>query len=153
MFRVDKKMHGEVGQLDFNGLSCKMLRPLVFMNHNGTSVCELSRFYAFKPDELLVAHDDLDLSVGRIKLKTGGGHGGHNGLRDLIQQLGHSDFHRLRIGIGHPGHKDLVLNYVLSKPSSLDRQLIDDALSRGMAILPMLLAGDVMKAMSQLNGE
>ncbi len=152
VFKVDKKLHGELTRLDVNGESCNALLPLVFMNHSGLSVHAVCQFYRIEPNEIVVAHDDLDLPVGRIKLKTGGGHGGHNGLRDIINQLGSTGFHRLRVGIGHPGHKDLVLNYVLGKPSQHDRQLIVDAIDRGVDVMPTVLAGGVVVAMSQLNG-
>ena len=151
-FKPDKKLHGEYSQLDINGVACKALLPLVFMNHSGLPVQAVCQFYRIEPNEILVAHDELDLPVGRIKLKTGGGHGGHNGLRDIISQLGCTDFHRLRVGIGHPGHKDLVLNYVLGKPSQHDRQLIFDAIDRGVDVMPTVLAGGIAVAMSQLNG-
>ena len=149
-FKVEKKLHGELAQLDVNGVTCKALLPLSFMNHSGLSVQAVSQFYRIEPHEILVAHDELDLPAGRIKLKTGGGHGGHNGLRDIINQLGGTHFHRLRIGIGHPGHKDLVLNYVLGAPSQHDRQLIADAIERGVDIMPKALSGDMTVAMSQL---
>ncbi|MDP1615199.1 MAG: aminoacyl-tRNA hydrolase [Methylococcales bacterium] len=111
----------------------------------------MSQFYRIQPEELLVVHDELDLPVGRIKLKTGGGHGGHNGLRDITTQLGSAEFHRLRVGIGHPGHRDLVHQYVLSKPSVHDRQQIYDAIDRGIAVMPFVLSGDIARAMNQLN--
>ncbi|WP_028388330.1 aminoacyl-tRNA hydrolase [Legionella fairfieldensis] len=151
-FKIDKKLHSEIASFDINRQVCKTLLPLTFMNHSGLPVREVSQFYRINPDEILVAHDELDLPPGRIKIKTGGGHGGHNGLRDIISQLGSSDFHRLRIGIGHPGHKDLVLNFVLGKPSQQDKQLMFDAIDRGIAILPTLLTGNIAAAMNLLNG-
>ena len=151
VFKVDKKLSGELMQLDLNSHSCKVLLPLTFMNLSGLSIRAVCQFYRIELDEILVAHDELDLPVGRIKLKTGGGHGGHNGLRDIIAQLGGVGFHRLRIGIGHPGHKDLVLNYVLGKPSQHDRQLIAGAIDNAIAIMPTMLSGNLAIAMSQLN--
>ena len=150
-FKLDKKLQSELTQIDVNGVPCKVLLPTVFMNHSGQSVRAVCQFYRVEPHEMIVVHDELDLPVGRIKLKTGGGHGGHNGLRDIISQLGHKEFHRLRVGIGHPGHKDLVLNYVLGKPSLNDRQLMFDAIDRGIAVMPVALVGDIAIAMSQLN--
>ena len=152
LFKMDQKLHGELASVDINGAACKALLPTDFMNHSGQSVRAVCQFYRIEPHELLVAHDELDLPVGRIKLKTGGGHGGHNGLRDIITQLGTTDFHRLRVGIGHPGHKDLVLDYVLGKPSQHDRQLIEDAIQRGVDVMPTLFSDGVLVAMSQLNG-
>lgn len=151
-FKTEKKWHGELADVLVDGLPCKLLLPLVFMNHSGTAVQAVSQFYRIEPDEILVAHDELDLPVGRIKMKTGGGHGGHNGLRDIINQLGHTGFHRMRVGIGHPGHKELVLDYVLAKPSKQDHSLILDAIARGVAVLPAIVSGRMADAMNQLNG-
>lgn len=151
-FKVDKKLHGELASFEINSFACKTLLPLTFMNHSGLPTREISQFYRINPNEILVVHDELDLPAGRLKIKTGGGHGGHNGLRDIITQLGSSDFHRLRIGIGHPGHKDLVLNYVLGKPSQHERQLIYDAIDRGIAVIPTVLTGNITAAMNLLNG-
>ncbi|KTC86089.1 MULTISPECIES: aminoacyl-tRNA hydrolase [Legionella] len=151
-FKVEKKLHGEVASFTINTISCKTLLPLTFMNHSGLATREIAQFYRIIPDEILVVHDELDLPPGRIKIKTGGGHGGHNGLRDIIAQLGSSEFHRLRVGIGHPGHRDLVLNFVLGKPSQHDRQLMFDAIDRGIAVIPTLLTGNIAGAMNLLNG-
>lgn len=151
-FKVDKKLHGELSQLEMNQGQCKLMLPIDFMNLSGLAVRAVSQFYRIEPQEILIAHDDLDLNSGRIKLKLGGGHGGHNGLRDIIQQLGTPDFYRLRVGIGHPGHKDLVLDYVLGKPSKQDRDLIDEAIRRAIDVTPMILSDRITVAMSELNG-
>ena len=150
-FKIDKKMQAELAELELNNQPCKLALPLTFMNHSGQPARAISQFYKILPEEVLVVHDELDLPVGRIKLKTGGGHGGHNGLRDITAQLGSGEFHRLRIGIGHPGHRDLVHQYVLSKPSVHDRQQIYDAIDRGIAVMPLALSGDLARAMNQLN--
>lgn len=150
-FKTDKKMQADLAEIDINNNRCKLVLPLTFMNLSGQPTRAISQFYQIQPEEILVVHDELDLPVGRIKLKTGGGHGGHNGLRDITTQLGSSEFHRLRIGIGHPGHKDLVHQYVLNKPSIHDRQQIYDAIDRGIAVMPFVLSGDIAKAMNQLN--
>jgi len=150
-FSVVKKMHAEIADFEISGQACKTVLPLTFMNLSGLPTREISRFYRIEPSEILVVHDELDLPAGRIKLKTGGGHGGHNGLRDITNQLGTGDFHRLRVGIGHPGHKDLVLNYVLGKPSVHDRQQMYDAIDRGIAVMPFVLKGDIASAMNLLN--
>ena len=151
LFHVNKKFQAEVASWTRDGVVCNALLPLTFMNLSGFSVRALSQFYQILPHEIVVAHDDLDLPPGRIKLKTGGGHGGHNGLRDLIAQLGSADFHRLRLGIGHPGDKALVLNYVLGKPSVVDKDLILEAIDRAMDVMPTLLAGHIAEAMTRLN--
>ncbi|MFT4058756.1 MAG: aminoacyl-tRNA hydrolase [Legionella sp.] len=150
-FKLDKKLQAEIAQLNLNNHSGKLLLPLTFMNHSGQPTRLVSQFYRIQPEEILVVHDELDLPAGRIKLKTGGGHGGHNGLRDIIAHLGNPNFHRLRIGIGHPGHKDLVHQYVLGKPSVHDRQQIYDAIDRGIVVIPLVLSGDLARAMNQLN--
>ena len=151
LFKKDKKLLGEIGEIKHNSLRCYALLPSTFMNHSGQSVRALCDFYRIEPSEIIVAHDELDLPVGRVKLKTGGGHGGHNGLRDIIAHLGTTDFHRLRLGIGHPGHQDLVLDYVLGKPSQFDKAQIMGAIDRAVDILPMLLAGQLSLAMNQLH--
>lgn len=150
-FKIDKKMQAELTEIDINNHPCRLALPLTFMNHSGQTTRIISQFYKIEPGEILIVHDELDLPVGRIKLKTGGGHGGHNGLRDITAQLGTGEFHRLRIGIGHPGHKDLVHQYVLSRPSMHDRQQIYDAIDRGIAIIPIVLSGDMARAMNQVN--
>jgi len=150
-FKIEKKLQSELVSIDIKGHSCRAILPLTFMNHSGQSTRATSQFFQINANEILVAHDDLDLPAGRIKLKTGGGHGGHNGLRDIISHLGCSDFHRLRIGIGHPGQKELVLNYVLGKPSIHDRQLIIEALDRGIVAMPTLLSNGMAAAMNELN--
>lgn len=152
-FASNKKMQSELAELRWQTSVCKICLPLTFMNHSGQSVRSVCQFYRIEPHEILVAHDELDFPVGRIKLKTGGGHGGHNGLRDIIRQLGSADFHRLRIGIGHPGNKALVLDYVLGRPSLDERTRIFDAIERGLAVMPMTLLGDLAAAMTSLNDE
>lgn len=150
-FKVNKKLQGEVAEISLNNARGYALLPTTFMNHSGQSVRALSDFYRIKPNEILVAHDEMDLPVGRAKLKTGGGHGGHNGLRDIIAHLGTTEFHRLRIGIGHPGHRDMVLDYVLGKPSQHDKAQITEAISRAVEVLPLLLTGHMALAMNQIN--
>ncbi|KTD06053.1 peptidyl-tRNA hydrolase [Legionella gratiana] len=150
-FKLEKKMQAELVDLELNQHLCKLVLPTTFMNHSGQPTRLISQFYRIQPNEILIVHDELDLPAGRIKLKTGGGHGGHNGLRDIIAQLGSAEFHRMRIGIGHPGHKDLVHQFVLSKPSAQERQLIYDAIDRGIAAMPCIFSGDLAKAMNQLN--
>lgn len=147
----DKKFHGVTGRGQIFGSDVRLLLPLTFMNKSGQSVVPMVKYYGIDNDELLIAHDELDLSPGVIKLKTGGGHGGHNGLRDITPHIG-NDFHRLRIGIGHPGHKSKVSGHVLSKASNDDQAMIDSALSAAFDALPLLLAGDIERARSQING-
>lgn len=150
-FKIDKKLQAEIAVLNINDQACRLAMPLTFMNHSGQPARAISQFYQIAPEEILVIHDEIDLIPGRIKLKTGGGHGGHNGLRDIVSQLASTQFHRMRIGVGHPGHSDLVAQYVLNKASQQDRQHIYDAIDRGIAVLPFILAGDLARAMNQLN--
>ena len=151
-FKNEKKFMCAIAEFNLNGSACKLALPHTFMNHSGQPVQAICQFYRIQTSELLVVHDELDLPPGRIKLKVGGGHGGHNGLRDITNRMGSGDFKRLRIGIGHPGHRDLVHNYVLGKPPSTDRQLIVDAIERGMNVIPSILTGNMAEAMNQLNG-
>lgn len=151
-FKREKKLNGELATIQIENRICRLLLPLTFMNHSGLPIRSVCQFYQIEPEEILVAHDELDLPEGRIKLKTGGGHGGHNGLRDTISHLGSSNFHRLRIGIGHPGHKDLVTNFVLTRPSASERQLMFDAIDRAITAMPTLFSKGMHAAMSLLNG-
>lgn len=149
-FKSDKKINGELAVMNLGDNSCYLLLPHTFMNVSGTPVRVLAQFYRILPEEILVAHDDLDLPVGVVRLKKGGGHGGHNGLRDIIEHLGTKDFNRLRIGIGHPGHKDLVHDFVLGKPSMHDKQLIIDGIESAIDIMPKLFT-DIAAAMNILH--
>lgn len=121
------------------------------MNESGRAVQALAQFYKIAPSEILVAHDELDFPAGQIRLKENGGHGGHNGLRDILQKLGSDQFVRLRIGIGHPGHKDKVSPYVLSRPSASDEYRIRAALDAADTSLEDIVAGDLAKAMRYLH--
>jgi len=122
------------------------------MNRSGKSVAAMANFYRVAPDEILIAHDELDIPPGQARFKQGGGHGGHNGLRDIIPALGGAkEFHRLRIGIGHPGHASKVSGYVLSKPSMTDRMAIDAIIDQAVSALPLLLEGHATKAMTRLH--
>ncbi len=150
-FNTEKKFHGEVSKINLAGNNLWILKPGLFMNRSGLSVQSLLSFYRFKPENILIVHDEIDLPPGEIKFKTGGGHGGHNGLRDIINQLGSRDFHRLRIGVGHPGHKDQVVDYVLHRPSKDDRLSIDDCIRDALDVMPLIAAGSVEKAMHKLH--
>lgn len=150
-FKPNQKLKAELASFEVNQHACKALLPLTYMNQSGFPVRAVCQFYRIEPHEILVAHDDLDLPAGRIRLKTGGGDGGHNGLRDMMTHLGCRDFHRLRIGIGHPGHKALVLNYVLGKPTQQERALIAEAIERGIAAMPEAIEGRFDTAMNFLH--
>ncbi len=150
-FSPDKKFFGEIARVSSGGTDCRLLKPDTFMNHSGRSVKALMEYFNILPTEILVAHDEIDLDAGTVRLKRGGGHGGHNGLRDIISQLGSKDFLRLRIGVGHPGNKDDVIDYVLHRPGRDDRNKIDDAIKRGLEVMPLVFSGEMNKAMTLLN--
>lgn len=146
----ETKFQGLVGRIQWQNQNCWLLRPTTFMNLSGKSVQAFSNFYKIPLDSILVAHDELDFVPGVVRLKLGGGHGGHNGLRDIMAHLG-ADFHRLRIGIGHPGHRDKVHDYVLSRPNKVDYELIDGSLIQASAVMADILQGDMQNAMRKLH--
>jgi len=145
------KYHGLVGKLARPGGELRFVLPQTYMNLSGKSVGALARFYKMLPEEVLVVHDELDFPPGTAKLKLGGGVAGHNGLKDIAAQLGTPGFWRLRIGIGHPGDKNLVADYVLNSPAPAERELIDAALSRCFEVSGLLLEGEMEAAMLKLH--
>ena len=151
--RAEKKFLGLYGQAKSATDKFHLLLPTTFMNHSGQAVLALAQFYKIAPQHILVVHDELDLPAGMARLKQGGGHGGHNGLRDIIRHLGTNDFIRLRLGIGHPGDKNRVLDYVLGRPSVSDNKQIHQAIGDAISILPQLSQGDLQKAMHALHSE
>ena len=150
-FRHEAKFHGEACKLHLDGHELWLLKPMTFMNRSGQAVAALARFYRIPPQAILVVHDELDIPAGQLRLKQGGGHGGHNGLRDIINQLGSREFLRLRIGIGHPGTAREVTNYVLGKASPDDRIGIEAAIDEALRALPLILDGDLQGAMNRLH--
>lgn len=143
---ADKSYHGLVARTSINGQSVWLLAPQTFMNLSGKSVAALANFFKIPPQDILVAHDDLDIAPGDAKLKLGGSHAGHNGLRDIHAQLGTDQYWRLRLGIGHPGNKSEVLHWVLKKPVLDHRIAIDQAIDRALKALPQFLSGDMEQA-------
>lgn len=151
---VDRKYFGLVGKFNHQGREVRLLIPTTYMNRSGQSVAALANFFKLKPEEILVAHDELDMPPGVAKLKQGGGHGGHNGLRDIIAQLGNqNNFHRLRLGIGHPGHASLVSGYVLGRAPRSEQELLDQSIDFALEVLPEMLAGDWTVAMRKLHSQ
>jgi PTH1 family peptidyl-tRNA hydrolase len=150
-FRSEQKFQSEVARCLLNGSECRLQKPMTFMNRSGQAVSSLTRFFRIPLQQILVVHDELDLPPGTVRLKRGGGHGGHNGLRDLIAHLGSKDFYRLRVGIGHPGHRDEVVDYVLRKPSKDDRREIDNAFDRALGVIPDVLEGKFELVMNALH--
>ena len=130
-----------------------LLQPMTFMNLSGKSVAAMARFFKLAPGEILVAHDELDLLPGQIKLKLGGSHAGHNGLRDIHEQLGSADFWRLRIGIGHPGVRAEVVSYVLREPTAEQRDAVDQSIAQGVSALDLLLEGDMERALMKVHAK
>jgi PTH1 family peptidyl-tRNA hydrolase len=150
-FGLESKLFGETARVLVAGQPIWLLKPATYMNLSGKSVTAALRYWKIDSEEALLAHDELDLAPGTARLKFDGGHGGQNGLRDTIQLLGHGKFHRLRIGIGHPGHKDRVTSWVLGKPGKDDETLIGHAIDDAIDVLPLTVAGDFNEAMKRLH--
>ncbi|MEO5573877.1 MAG: aminoacyl-tRNA hydrolase [Gammaproteobacteria bacterium] len=153
-FKQESRFHGAVCKISpprSNGSrECWLLKPATFMNRSGQAVASLAGFYKIPVTHILVVHDDLDLPVGTVRIKQGGGHGGHNGLRDISAHLG-DDFLRLRIGIGHPGKGNDVTAYVLNRAPKTEQTLIQDGIDNALSVLPLMLCGDLERAMHQLH--
>ena len=149
----ENKFFGKTARTVVAGSEVRFLVPTTFMNLSGKSVGALANFYRIQPQQILVAHDELDLPPGTAKIKLGGGHGGHNGLKDIIANLGNNkNFYRLRLGIGHPGDKNLVSGYVLNKPPQNELKAIEQAVEEAAISIDILLKDGVNKAMNHLNG-
>ena len=150
-FKTETKFHGLVARANLNGHEVHLLKPQTFMNVSGRSVGALAQFYKIEPAQILVVHDELDLPPGTSKLKLGGGHGGHNGLKDIIAHLGTKEFWRLRLGIGHPGDRNEVVNFVLNAPRKEEQVLIDEAMRRAQEVAPLIIEGKLEAAMLKLH--
>lgn len=150
-FRNEAKFHGLAARGSLNGTEIALLKPQTFMNLSGRAVGAMAQFYKISPAEIMVVHDELDLQPGIARLKMGGGHGGHNGLKDIIANLGTKDFWRLRIGIGHPGDRAEVVNYVLNDPRREERELIMEAMYKSLHLAPLVIEGKVEAAMLRLH--
>ena len=151
-FRKEAKFFGQFAKGPIEGAQQLLLMPETFMNRSGQSVAAATKFYKLPPQDVLVIHDELDLPPGQMKLKTGGGHGGHNGLRDIHSHFGNPNYHRLRIGVGHPGNAKQVADYVLKAPGADDRAAIDRAIDVAVDALPLILNGQFSLATNQING-
>jgi peptidyl-tRNA hydrolase, PTH1 family len=149
--RAEGKFHGELGRVSVADADVRLLKPATFMNHSGRAVAAVARYFDIPPEQILIAYDELDIPPGRVKLKFGGGHAGHNGMRDSIAALGSRDFWRLRIGIGHPGEKSHVIGYVLGRPSRADAEAILDVLDDAERALSDLVEGRFQLAMNRLH--
>jgi len=151
-FKNDKKFFGDAVKIYINGEEVWLLKPNTFMNLSGKALQALAQFYKINIENVMVVHDELDLEPGIARIKKGGGHGGHNGLRDISARSG-KDFWRLRLGIGHPGDKNKVSGYVLNKPSVDDKISIDNAVDNALRIIPDVISGEMQKAMHKLHSD
>lgn len=150
-FRSEAKFHGQAARGTVHGQEVWLLKPQTFMNLSGRAVAALAQFYKIAPSEILVVHDELDLQPGVARLKLGGGHGGHNGLKDIIAQLGTKDFWRLRLGIGHPGDRAQVSAFVLNDPRREERERIDEAMNQAQLVARPIIEGKLDAAMLKLH--
>lgn len=150
-FRDEAKLYGQAAKVSIGGNQIWLLKPSTFMNRSGQSVSAALRYFKIAPENMLVAHDELDLAPGIARLKYDGGHGGQNGLRDIFAHLGHGKFHRLRVGIGHPGHKDKVTPWVLGRANRDDDAAIGRSIDDAIAVLPLLVEGRPEEAMKRLH--
>lgn len=150
----EKKYNGLTGKFNYKGQDIRLLIPTTYMNRSGQAVAPLANFFRITPEEILVAHDELDMPPGVAKLKQGGGHGGHNGLKDIIANLGKQNtFLRLRLGIGHPGHSSLVSNYVLGRAPREEQEQLNTSIDFALDVLPAILDGNLNQAMQQLHSQ
>lgn len=150
-WQTESKFRGVYCKISIQQQDVMLFLPSTYMNESGSAVGLLCRYYQYSPTKIVIAHDELDLPAGVVRLKRGGGHGGHNGLRDIVEHLGSNAFNRLRIGIGHPGDRTQVTDYVLSPPNRADKQMIEDGLQRADAVLDDLVQGHFDRAMRQLH--
>jgi PTH1 family peptidyl-tRNA hydrolase len=149
-WRAEAREHTELARIQLENADVWLLKPTSYMNNSGGPIASVAKFYRVSPPEILVVHDEIDLPPGIARLKKGGAHGGHNGLRDVIAHIG-ADFWRLRLGVGHPGAKELVIGSVLDRPTGAEQQAIDEALSRSLEIVPELLRSGAERAMHKLH--
>jgi PTH1 family peptidyl-tRNA hydrolase len=150
-FAPEKRVHAETCRVTIGGEPVRVIKPDTFMNESGHAVVAALNYWKLAPEALLVVHDDLDLPPGTVRLKFDGGHGGQNGIRHIMAQLGHGKFHRLRIGIGHPGDRNRVTPWVLGNPNAADENAMLDAIARAREVLPLTVAGEFNEAMKRLH--
>lgn len=151
VMRAENKFGGEIARIRTPVGECWLLKPMTYMNNSGRAVSALAKFYKIPLAQILVAHDELDMAPGIMRIKQGGGHGGHNGLRDIVSAMGGKDFPRVRIGIGHPGHKDAVSDYVLSRPYKAEQELIERGLDEVERHWESIQGGDLARAMQEIH--
>ena len=151
--RPEKKFFGDVARVSRSEGEIWLLKPSTYMNLSGKAVAALAQFYKIAPEQILVIHDELDIPCGQIRFKQGGGNGGHNGLKDIQAQCGTPNFYRLRLGIDHPGDRNLVISYVLNKPTPTERDLIDNSITKSLRALPDILSGKKEEAVRYLHSK
>lgn len=149
--KLDKKLFCQIGKISLNEKTCFVAVPTTYMNDSGQALRAISQYYKISPEKILIAHDEIDLPIGTARLKIGGGHGGHNGLRDIQQALGSNKFCRLRIGVGHPGQKEKVVGYVLNRPSTDEQIEIDLSIKKAAEQVGLLLNGQWQQAQTNLH--
>ena len=150
-FRSESRFNSEVCRLSTAGHDSYLCKPMTFMNRSGQPVQAIAGFYKIALNEILVVHDEIDLEAGVVRFKQGGGHGGHNGLRDIIEKMGGNEFNRLRIGVGHPGNSSEVVNYVLERAPAAEEDLIMQGISDVMEMIPQILSGDFQMVMHKIH--
>ncbi len=151
-FRPEAKFFGHVGKISLADHDAWLLKPTTYMNRSGLSLRTFCSYFKIPISQILVVHDEIDLPPGTARLKRSGGHGGHNGLRDVIAHIGR-EFWRLRLGVGHPGHRDQVIDYVLSRPTQAEQALIRDSIAKAAEIIELVIAGEMEKAMHRLHSK
>ncbi len=149
--KSDRKFFGVCARITLNGKDIRLINPTTFMNRSGQAVAAIANFYKIPAEAILVAHDELDIDAGLARLKQGGGHGGHNGLRDIISRLGGNNFLRLRLGIGHPGHSSKVTGYVLGRAPQHEQSNLDNAISEAIRVMPDIITGAWNKGVQELH--
>ena len=149
--RAESKYHGITASIKVQQQKCHLFIPTTYMNNSGQAVCAIAKFYKIAAENILIAHDEIDLPAGTVRLKFGGGHGGHNGLGDIFKSLGTNEFYRLRIGISRPNNQQDVVDYVLKRPNKAQQQNIDDALDTALSIMPAIITGQTQLAMKALH--
>ncbi|SFM68090.1 peptidyl-tRNA hydrolase [Ectothiorhodospira mobilis] len=149
-FKSERRFAGDVARVQLEGQEVWLLKPMSFMNHSGQPIRLLADFYKIPPEAILVVHDEIDLPPGAARLKRGGGHGGHNGLRHIMGHMG-QDFLRLRLGVGHPGHRDEVVPFVLSRPPKAEEEAVTQAIERALDVVPEVVTGALQQAMNRLH--
>lgn len=150
-FSPDKKFHSNICRYQSDADDCLLCKPQTYVNESGTAIQALLHYYRIPTERILIVHDEIDLDTGVIRFKKDGGHGGHNGLRNIILKTGRSDFNRLRIGVGHPSNQHEVVSYVLNRPDKKDDEMITDAITRVIAESDMLFSGAMQKLMNSFN--